>query len=77
MMTCVLSYWEITLPHIGAQNKLAGHEGHGIYYRFKLFLIGDIGNYAVDNVNAICARSCAISLGPIWGINDVNDQPGT
>ena len=64
------------MPHIGAQNKYAGQDGHGIYYRFKLFLIGDIGNYAVDNVNAICARSCAISLGPTGDITDVNDQLG-
>lgn len=57
--------------HIGARNKYARHDGHGIYCRYKLFLIQDGRKYAIDNVNAICARSCATSLGPTWEITDV------
>ena len=52
-------------------NKYARHDGHGIYCRFELFLIQDGPKYAIDNANAICACSCAISLGPTWDITDV------
>ena len=72
---------ENTMPHIGAQNKYAGHDGHGIYYRLKLQLVGDYTKYAVDAVNAIYAPLCPhyliADLGPTWDITDAIGQLGT
>ena len=52
LVCCDFWCWELTLPHIGAQNKYAGHDGHGISCRFKLLLVRGHNKYAVDDVNA-------------------------